>query len=158
VQFAGSFLSIPVLSCFGRRISIIGGNLLLSIVNLVTAVMFVINVTTQNEVVVNVAFALINVFMLVYAATIGSVIWVYVTEVMPSHLVPVASSMNWLSAAISVIVAPYVLDAVQSPYPVFFFFGGILLIFYFINQKYMIETKGLTNDQIVAKLREKTKA
>lgn len=146
VQFAGSFLSIPVLAFFGRRISIIGGNFILAIVNLCTAAMFLINAKTQNEAVVNVAFALINVFMLGYAATIGSVIWVYVTELMPSNLVPFASSMNWLSAAISVIVAPYVLEAVGSPYPVFFFFGGILLLFYFINQRYLIETKGLTHD------------
>jgi MFS family permease len=152
VQFAGSFLSIPVLSYYGRRVSIIGGNFILSIVNLITAVMFVINFKTGNEAVVNVAFALINVFMLGYAASIGSVVWVYVTELMPSRWVPFASSMNWLSAAISVIVAPYVLDAVGSPYPVFFFFGGILLVFYAINQRYLIETKGLTHDQVVAKL------
>lgn len=93
-----------------------------------------------------------------YAATIGSVIWLYVTELMPTEYVPLASSMNWLSAAISVIATPYVLEAVGNPYPVFFFFGGILLIFFFFNNRYLVETRGITHDEIVAKLYQKTKA
>jgi MFS family permease len=151
-QFIGSFLSIPILARYGRRISALGGNLILGIVNICTGIMFVINATTGNEQVVSVAFAFINVFMVGYAASIGSVIWVYVTELLPSSYVPAASSMNWLSAAISVIVAPYVLEAVGSPYPIFFFFGGIMMIFFIINERYLIETRGLTHDQIVTKL------
>jgi hypothetical protein len=122
------------------------------LVNIITAILFVINATTNNEQVVNAAFAFINVFMVGYAASIGSVIWVYVIELLPSSYVPAATSMNWLSAAISVIVAPYVLEAVGNPYPVFFFFGGIMMIFFIINQRYLIETRGLTHDQIVQKL------
>jgi hypothetical protein len=78
-QFIGSFLSIPILARYGRRISALGGNFVLGIVNILTGIMFVVNATTGNEQVVSVAFAFINVFMVGYAASIGSVIWVYVT-------------------------------------------------------------------------------
>lgn len=63
---------------------------------------------------------------------------------MPKKYVPLASSMNWTAAAISVIANPYVTKAVGSPYPVFFFFFGVMFIFFIINKKYLIETKGLT--------------
>lgn len=48
VQFAGSFLSIPILRRFGRKLPTIGGNLILSIINLLVAIMFVINLKTNS--------------------------------------------------------------------------------------------------------------
>lgn len=102
-------MSIPILARYGRRISALGGNLILGLINLCTAIMFVVNDRTQNETVINIAFAFICLFMVGYAASIGAVIWVYVIELIPSSYVPFASSMNWLSAAISVIATPYVL-------------------------------------------------
>lgn len=84
VQFVGSFLSIPFLKKFGRKLPTIGGNLALGIINIVIAVMFVINMKTNNEAVIYVAFVFINFFMVGYASTIGSVIWLYVTELMPT--------------------------------------------------------------------------
>ena len=88
--------------------------------------------------------------MIVYALSIGPVVWPYVPELMPIKYVPFASSMNWIAAAICTIATPYILDAVGSPYPVFFFFGGILLIFLALNMKLLVETKGLTPSQVAA--------
>ena len=102
--------------------------------------------------VVYAAAAFIILFMIGYALSIGPVVWPYVPELMPAKYVPFASSMNWIAAAICTIATPYVLDAVGSPYPVFFFFAGILLLFFFFNAKFLVETKGLTPSQISAKL------
>lgn len=71
---------------------------------------------------------------------------------MPAKYVPAASSMNWLAAAISTIVAPYVLKAVGSSYPIFFFFAVVLMIFFIINKKLLVETKGLTPAQVAVLL------
>ena len=96
------------------------------------------------------SFAFILLFMIAYALSIGPVVWPYVPELMPIKYVPFASSMNWIAAAICTIATPYILDAVGSPYPVFFFFGGILLIFLALNMKLLVETKGLTPTQVAA--------
>jgi uncharacterized membrane protein YdcZ (DUF606 family) len=90
--------------------------------------------------------------LVAYALSLGPVVYPYVPEIIPAKYVPYATSMNWIAAAICVIVTPYVLDAVGSPYPMFFFFGGILLVFFVINSRLLIETKGLTQSQIAAKL------
>lgn len=125
VQFAATCCSIYILSRFGRRLPTITGNMALSIINFILAILFVINSKTHGIGLIYAAFVFINLFMVAYAISLGPVVWPYVPELMPDKLVPFASSMNWIAAAICVIVTPYILDAVGSPYPVFFFFGGI---------------------------------
>jgi hypothetical protein len=57
---------------------------------------------------------------------------------MPKKYIPYASSMNWISAAICTIATPYILNAVGSPYPVFLFFGAMMVIFFLVNLKLLI--------------------
>lgn len=52
--------------------------------------------------------------------------------------------MNWFGCSITVIATPFVIDAVGSSYPVFFFFGGVSILFAIVNFFLIIETKGLT--------------
>lgn len=151
-QLVATCCATCVLSRFGRRLPTIIGNASLSALNLIIAILFLVNAVTQNVNVVYAAAAFIILFMIGYALSIGPVVWPYVPELMPAKYVPFASSMNWIAAAICTIATPYVLDAVGSPYPVFFFFAGILLLFFFFNAKFLVETKGLTPSQISAKL------
>lgn len=116
------------------------------------AALFLANIITKDVGLIYGSFALIIIFEIVYALSVGPVVWPYVPEIMPVKYVPFASCMNWIAAAICTIATPYILDAVGSPYPVFFFFGGIMLGFFFINLNLLVETKGLTPTQIAAKL------
>lgn len=59
--------------------------------------------------------------------------------------------MNWFGCSITVIGTPFVVEAVGSSYPVFFFFGGISLIFAVVNFFLVIETKGLTAAEVSKK-------
>lgn len=138
MQFTATCCSMWVLSRFGRRAPTIIGNLALSIITFTLGILFVINVSTHAIGLIYAAFVMINLFMVTYSLSLGPVVWPYVPELMPAEYVPYASSMNWIAAAICVIATPYILTAVGSPYPVFFFFGGIELIFFIINKKYLI--------------------
>lgn len=151
-QLIATCISTCILSRYGRKMPTIIGNLSLAIINFIIAALFLANAITQNVDVVYAASAFVILFMIGYALSIGPVVWPYVPELMPVKYVPYASSMNWIAAAICTIATPYILDAVGSPYPVFFFFGAVLLIFFAINAKYLIETKGLTPSQVAAEL------
>lgn len=60
--------------------------------------------------------------------------------------------MNWLGCSICVIFTPIAIDAFdKNPYPVFFFFGGLTLLFFVMNSFMMIETKGMSTRQIAKK-------
>lgn len=151
-QLIATCFATCVLSKFGRRVPTLVGNGIISALNLIIAILFLVNAITKDVGVVYASAAFIILFMIVYALSIGPVVWPYVPELMPAKYVPFASSMNWIAAAICTIATPYILDAVGSPYPVFFFFAGISLLFLLFNMKYLIETKGLTPSQISAKL------
>ena len=75
--------------------------------------------------------------------------WLYVPEIIPAKTVPLATMTVWIGCAICVIFTPIVQEANgNNPYPIFFFLGGITLLFFILNYRYMVETKGLTALQI----------
>lgn len=144
VQLVASFFSPAIVAKFGRKSITVFGNLCLSIVLIVIAVLFLISDQTKDAGLIYAAVAFIIVYMVGYTTTIGPVVWLYVPEMIPHSYVPIASIFNWLASSTCVIVTPYVLAACGSPYPVFFFFGGILFFFFLINLTQLVETKGLT--------------
>lgn len=75
-----------------------------------------------------------------YGATLGPLVWLYVPEIIPAKLVPLATVMNWLGAAICIIASPFIIEAFGSPFPVFFGFAGITLILFLFNYPTLIET------------------
>ena len=51
--------------------------------------------------------------------------------------------MNWLGCSLSVILTPIVVEwNGDNPYPIFLFFGGVTLLFFFLNVGWVVETKG----------------
>lgn len=154
VQLIASFFSSPIVAKFGRKSITCFGNIALSLNLIVIGILFVIGDSSHNDSCIYAAVAFIILFMIGYTTTIGPVVWLYVPEIIPHSYVPIASIFNWLASSTCVIVTPYVLDAVGSPYPVFFFFGGVLFIFFLINMKFLIESKGLTPSQVAQKFNE----
>jgi len=75
-----------------------------------------------------------------------------VPEIIPSKIVPFATMTNWLGASICVVFTPIVIKLNnKNPFPVFFFFGGVTILFYIMNVFLMVETKG-KNKVEIAKL------
>ena len=86
-----------------------------------------------------------------FGFTVGPLVWLYVPEIIPADTVPFATFLNWLACTITIVITPVVTHAVGSPYPVFFLFGGISMILFFLNYIFVVETKGLTPSQINSK-------
>ena len=152
VQFVATAFSILVLASYGRRGIILFGNFGVAMCSLAVGAFFLAIDLTGNHQLVFGAMAFIIIFMIIYGLTIGPAVWLYVPEIVPAKIVPPATFMNWLGVSISVIVTPIVLEEVGSPYPVFFFFGGISFVFWIMNYFLVIETKGLEPSEIAHKL------
>ncbi len=54
---------------------------------------------------------------------------------------------NWIAATIVYTITPIVVD-VAGPSTLFFIFTGITAIFFVINFLFMVETKGLSREEI----------
>ena len=152
IQLIATLFSIPALTRVGRKPLILIGNLTLGLFDLVMGIMFLLNFLTSQITYIYVSLAFILLFMISYGVTIGPIIWLYVPEVIPAKYVPVATSMNWLGCAICIIASPYIINAVGSPYPVFFGFAGITLFLFMFNASILVESKGKTRKQILEKL------
>lgn len=104
-------------------------------------------------------FVLLIIYNVVYGATLGPIVWLYVPEIIPSKIVPLATMTNWFGASICVIFTPIIIKLNDNnPYPVFFFYGGVTFVFFIINFFLMVETKGRTKVEIAKLFRNESGA
>ena len=149
IQLVATLASVPALKKYGRKNLILLGNFSLGIFDLIMGVMFLVAAVTGWKPAIYIVLVFILLFMISYGVTIGPIVWLYVPEIIPAKIVPVATFMNWFGCSICIIATPFVIDAVGSPYPVFFAFGAITLFFFIFNYSMLIETEGLTRKQIL---------
>lgn len=90
-------------------------------------------------------------YMANFGLTIGPVSWLYIPEVVQPFFIPYATLANWIGASITMILFPILKDVLQdkNPAPLFLFFALWALFSYVVNLKFMIETKGKTEQQII---------
>jgi SP family arabinose:H+ symporter-like MFS transporter len=97
---------------------------------------------------------LLAVFIVSFAISQGSVIWVFIAEVFPSRVrskgQSVGSSSHWIMNAIIAGVFPYV--AARSQATPFFFFAAMMLLQLLVVWIIYPETKGRTLEQIQLQL------
>jgi sugar porter (SP) family MFS transporter len=97
---------------------------------------------------------LLMAYILFFAISQGSVIWVYIAEIFPNRVrskgQSLGSSAHWISAAVITLVFPIV--AKNSGGAPFAFFAIMMMMQFFIVLFVFPETKGRSLEQIQAKL------
>jgi hypothetical protein len=152
LQFIATLCTVAVLTKIGRKPLTLFGNLTLGIIDILIGIFFVFDNFSASGYII---FALLIIYNIVYGISLGPVVWLYVPEIIPAKIVPLATMMNWLGCSISVIFTPIAIKANDgNAFPVFFFFGGITLLFFIFNATAMIETRGLSARQIAKKFNQ----
>jgi hypothetical protein len=143
VQLIATLCTIFVLTKFGRRPLVLFGNLALGIIDIVIGILFVVTWSGSGIFVL----VMLILYMIVYGISLGPVVWLYVPEIIPAKIVPLATMMNWFGCSLCVIFTPMAIEANGgNPFPVFFFFGGITMLFWGLNYRLMVETKDFTRE------------
>ncbi len=88
------------------------------------------------------------VFMLNFGYSLGPVVWLYIPEVVETEIIPYSTLANWSAATLVILLFPVISNAFGTPVPLFFFFAGWSLAAFFINKKYLVETKLKTEREI----------
>lgn len=149
LQFLATFSTIYVLTKIGRKPLTLFGNLALALIDIAIGILFIFDHSKAYGYTI---FGLLILYNIIYGVSLGPVVWLYVPEIIPAKVVPLATMMNWLGCSICVIFMPIAIDANDgNPFPVFLFFGGITFILFLFNAGNMIETKGLTTKEIAKK-------
>jgi MFS transporter, SP family, arabinose:H+ symporter len=152
LQFLATFCTIYVLTKVGRKSLTLFGNLALGLIDIAIGVLFIFDKSTAYGYTI---FGLLILYNIIYGISLGPVVWLYVPEIIPAKIVPLATMMNWIGCSICVVFMPIAIDANDgNPYPVFLFFGCITLVFFLVNFMTMIETKGLSVKQIAKRFHE----
>jgi MFS family permease len=143
VQLLATGSAFLLLLRWGRRPILVLGSFIAALCAFFIGLFFLLNFITGLSSYVFISLGFTVLLMIDYGSTIGPTVWLYVPEIVPVKVVPVATSMNWMGVAFSVMVTPYMIEAAGSPYPVFFMFAGVSLVFSIINYFFVVETKGL---------------
>lgn len=112
---------------------------------------------------------LLLIFILVFIASHaigqGAVIWVFISEIFPNRVRAFGQSWgtgtHWIFAALITLLTPIFLDAdhgifKDNPWPIFLFFGFMMILQLLFVLFMMPETKGLSLEELEKKLLSKS--
>ncbi|NJB36291.1 sugar porter family MFS transporter [Croceivirga sp. JEA036] len=111
---------------------------------------------------------LLLVFILVFIASHavgqGAVIWVFISEIFPNSVRSYGQSWgtgtHWVFAALITLLTPSFLDSEigifkDNPYPIFYFFAGMMILQLIFTTFLMPETKGVSLEDLAQRLGRK---
>ena len=94
------------------------------------------------------ALAVIGLFcyQIFYGCSLGSIVWIYIPEVVSPSMVSVAIACNWTCTSLVVILFPIIEAHLlnDNPAVMFFFFAGWCMFAMALHSKLMVETKNKT--------------
>lgn len=153
VQLVATIGAVFVLTKVGRKSLTLFGNLGLAVTDIAIGILFIFDGWAPSGMFV---FALLMIYMIIYGISLGPVVWLYVPEIIPAKIVPLATMMNWFGCSLCVIFTPIAInDNDGNPYPVFLFYGAITFFFFIINSVLMVETKGKSSELIAMSFSKK---
>lgn len=148
VNLLATFLGMSLIDKLGRKTLLLIGALGMTVA--LSGVALIFHAQTFQGALV----WLLILFIIFFAISQGSVIWVYIAEIFPSRVrskgQSVGSSSHWIMNAIIAGAFPYV--AAKSRSVPFAFFAAMMLLQFVLVLVYYPETKGRSLEQIQADL------
>ena len=150
------FFNIPGLffvEYFGRRNILLTGGVVMTISNLIIAI---VGVSLDTVIADKIMIAFICVFIAAFSATWGGVVWVVSGELYPlgirAKCAAICAATNWLVNFICALITPYIVDVKDHTSNIgskIFFIWGSLNALGVITVYFMVyETKGLVLEDI----------
>ena len=86
------------------------------------------------------------VYMTMYGFALGTIIWLYIPEVVSPRVLPATTTAVWGVGCLIVVLFPVVNDHLLQTNPalIFFFFALLCLLSFAFNQKFMVESMNKT--------------
>ena len=93
-------------------------------------------------------------FEFTFTLSVGGVLYVYVVEILPEEVVPIATIPNWFC---NILISRFTLPLVNKfdIYPIFMFFYFCSLTGFFIVNVFAVETKNKDEKEIIEEFRDK---
>ncbi len=142
-------MSSFLLSRFGRKTILQVGTLGAVVSNLVIAMGYFVSDSYPSLSVVLILLALFY-YMANFGLSLGPIVWMYIPEIVRPGFLPYSTMVNWGGSALCILFFPIIKARLPGENP-----GGLFLFFaiwsagaYYVNRRYVIETRNKTGDQI----------
>ena len=145
VNLAAVIMSFLFIERYGRKPLIIFGSTLMGLILLAFSVIVLVNGPSHPSL----KFLLI-IWPIFFQISVGSLTFLYISETLPSVGVAVCVAGNWTAGFIVIQFYLHVVDAYGVAAP-FLFFAIFCLFCAVVFAKEMVETKGRTKREIIAK-------
>ncbi|XP_073816969.1 facilitated trehalose transporter Tret1-like [Musca autumnalis] len=155
----GSSIVIPLIADrVGRRIILLTSSSIMAVALAALGTFFFIKLNSGNvDNILWLPITALVVHNILFCIGFGSLPWAILGEMIAPHLKyiasPIATSMCYLAGFVAIFVYPF-LDAMGTHY-VFWIFGGFCVLAFFFSFFIVIETRGLSLQQIQNKLHAK---
>jgi SP family arabinose:H+ symporter-like MFS transporter len=144
VNLFATFLGMSLIDKLGRKTLLLIGAVGMAVALAGTGAVFYTH-THQGSL-----LWLLILFIIFFALSQGSVVWVYIAEVFPSRVrskgQSLGSSSHWIMNAAIALIFPYI--AARSQSVPFFFFSAMMLLQFFVVLLVYPETKGASLEAI----------
>ncbi|CAM9019841.1 unnamed protein product [Wickerhamomyces anomalus] len=153
VNVCATIPGIMLVEIIGRRKLLIGGGSIMTLSNLLIAI---VGVTTNSIIANKIMIAFVCLFIASFAASWGPVVWVYSGEIFSlgvrGKAVALTAATNWLVNFVFAYITPYLVDTgthtAALGTKIFFIWGGFNAIGVVFVYLFVYETKSLSLEQI----------
>lgn len=131
---SAAFLSSFFVNSLGRRTILIYGSAVTGIFQLGLAVLSKLN----NSDISFLSVVFVFLFYLAFNFSLGPIVWLYCSEILPEKGLSIATMFNWIGASIIVLVLPYVSEL----WILFIFYAVVCFVCVGFTIVFVKETKG----------------
>jgi MFS family permease len=144
-QFIASFTAMHTVDKFGRKSMMVIGTfgMGLSLVSIVLSYRYELGIPAM--------LASLLIFNVAFQISLGTVFWVYITDIVIERAIGVVFFINWFGFITVVFTLPYMLHLLNIEYT-YYIYAGINFVSGIILLIFMVETRGLTRQEIRRKL------
>jgi hypothetical protein len=133
----GSVIATFVLIKFGRKVILQVGTAFALLTMIFIGVGYAI-INSQKSASNGLIITGLIIYNLCYGISLGSVIWLYIPEIVSPEVIPFSTLLNWTAASIVVILFPIITKALGNSAGIFFFFVVWLAVSLVVNQFLLI--------------------
>lgn len=150
VNMVSTLLSLPFVDKLGRKILLLQGCAGMVVTLAALGVLALVNKVPELQL----------IMMLFYVAffetSLGPICWIYASEVLPDRGVSIVLLVNWIFTALVGVTFPFMsADDALHIYGAFWLYGGLCVAAFFFILIFVIETKGLSREEIRSRLAPK---
>ena len=141
ILLIAAFISGKISDKFGRKTILMWGNAACAVLLFLMGILIFFNDRSPSIALGFTSIAMTFLYLFAFSLSLGPLIWVYQTEILPEKGISLSVICNWLVLTIVIFISPILIQKTGA-YTAYFVFCGFLIFSQLYMIKLLKETKG----------------